>query len=180
MARLSLCKAGEKLAHMRVRTATPNDAETVGAVLAESYPRLMREAYPDDLLERALPMITRANPELLRSGRYHIAESEAGEAMACGGWSDRPPGGGPDGHAHVRHFATHPDWTGKGAGRAIYETCEAEAAAAGFGGFVCFSSLNGAGFYAALGFRRVREIRVPMGGGIRFPSVLMVRDICRK
>ena len=146
-------------------------------MLDASYSRLMRGAYPDDLLERALPRITRANPELLRSGRYHLAESDEGEAMACGGWSDRPPGAGPDGHAHIRHFATHPDWTGKGAGRAIYERCEAEAAAAGFGGFVCFSSLNGEGFYAALGFRRVREIRVPMGPDLRFPSVLMVRGI---
>ena len=162
---------------MRVRTATSVDADAIGAVLEASYSQLMRGAYPDSLLERALPRIIRANPELVGSGRYHIAESDTGEAMACGGWSDRPPGAGPDGHAHIRHFATHPDWTGKGAGRAIYERCESEAAAAGFGGFVCFSSLNGEGFYAALGFRRVREIRVPMGPGLRFPSVLMVRGI---
>ena len=162
---------------MRVRAATLDDAAAVGAVLNPSYARLMRGAYPDDMLELALPRITRANPELLESGRYYLAESDEGDAMACGGWSDHAPGAGPDGHAHIRHFATHPDWTGRGAGRAIYEKCAAEAAAAGFGGFVCFASLNGEGFYAALGFRRVKEIRVPMGPGLRFPSVLMVRRI---
>ena len=162
---------------MRLRTASLDDAAAIGAVLTASYSLLMRGAYPDDLLESALPRITRANPDLLRSGRYHLAESEDGAAMGCGGWSDRPPGSGPDGHAHIRHFATHPDWTGQGVGRAIYRRCEEEAAAAGFGGFICFSSLNGEPFYAALGFRRVREIRVPMGPGLRFPSVLMVKGI---
>ena len=162
---------------MRVRTASLDDAAAIGAVLTASYSLLMRGAYPDDLLERALPRITRANPDLLRSGRYHLAESDDGAAMGCGGWSDRPPGSGPDGHAHIRHFATHPDWTGKGVGRAIYGRCEEQAAAAGYGGFVCFASLNGEAFYAALGFRRVREIRVPMGPGLRFPSVLMVKGI---
>ena len=164
---------------MRVRTAFPDDPRAVAALLQASYGRLMRPAYPEALLERALPRITRPNPALLGSGRYHIAEEADGRAIGCGGWSDRPPGGRPsgDGAAHIRHFATHPDWTGKGAGRAIYERCEAEAAAAGFRRFICFASRNGEGFYAALGFERVREIEVPMGPDLLFPSVLMVRGI---
>jgi len=197
---------------MQVRPATPADATTVTGILAASYPALMRGAYPDSLLERALPLITRANPALLESGTYHLALAEDGEAVACGGWSHRPPerdsreageyaarflnraacsksllphrlSGKPvptfphDALAHIRHFATHPDWTGRGAGRAIFERCEAEARAAGFTRFTCYSSRNGEPFYAALGFRRVREIEVPMGPELRFPSVLMVREI---
>jgi GNAT superfamily N-acetyltransferase len=164
---------------MKVRPATPADAAAVSAILAASYPALMRDAYPDELLVRALPLITRANPALLESGSYHLALLEDGEAVACGGWSHRPPerDSREPGLAHIRHFATHPDWTGRGAGRAIYERCAAEARAAGFTRFTCYSSRNGEPFYAALGFRRLREILVPMGPGLRFPSVLMVREI---
>lgn len=164
---------------MLVRTATPDDMATVSAILAASYPSLMRGAYPDDLLARALPRITSANPALLASGTYYLAEAEDGSAAGCGGWSHRPPEEDrrEQGVAHIRHFATHQDWAGKGVGRAIFHRCEAEARAAGFTRFTCYSSLNGEGFYAALGFLRVREISVPMGPDLRFPSILMVREI---
>lgn len=152
---------------------------TVSAILAASYPSLMRGAYPDDLLARALPRITSANSTLLESGTYYLAEAEDGAAAGCGGWSYRPPEADSreEGIAHIRHFATHADWTGKGVGRAIFDRCEADAAAAGFTRFTCYSSLNGEGFYAALGFRRVREIAVPLSRNLLFPSILMVRDI---
>jgi N-acetylglutamate synthase-like GNAT family acetyltransferase len=164
---------------MQVRKATPADAGTVSSILAASYPELMRGAYPDALLALALPLITRANPALLDSGTYHLALAESGEAIACGGWSHRPPERDEReaGLAHIRHFATHPDWTGRGAGRAIFKRCEDEARAAGFTRFTCYSSRNGEPFYAALGFSRIREIEVPMGPRLRFPSILMVREI---
>jgi N-acetylglutamate synthase-like GNAT family acetyltransferase len=164
---------------MKVRTATIEDAKTISAILAASYPSLMRGAYADDLLARALPRITSANPALLASGNYYLAEAEDGSAAGCGGWSHRPPEADrrEEGVAHIRHFATHEDWTGKGAGRAIFDRCESDARAAGFTRFTCYSSLNGESFYAALGFRRVREIAVPLGPDLRFPSVLMTRSI---
>ena len=164
---------------MQVMPATPADAGTVTRILAASYPSLMRGAYPDALLDRALPLITRANPALLESGTYYLALAESGESIACGGWSHRPPERDESeaGLAHIRHFATHPDWTGRGAGRAIYRSCEDQARAAGFTRFLCYSSRNGEPFYAALGFRRLREIAVPMGPGLRFPSILMMREI---
>jgi GNAT superfamily N-acetyltransferase len=164
---------------MRVRTARMEDAEIVSAILAASYPALMRGAYSDDLLERALPRIISANPALLASGTYYLAEAEGGTAAGCGGWSHRPPEEDKREHgvAHVRHFATHRDWTGKGVGRAIFDRCETDARAAGFTRFTCYSSLNGESFYAALGFRREREIAVPLAPDLWFPSVLMVREI---
>jgi N-acetylglutamate synthase-like GNAT family acetyltransferase len=179
LACLCLCDGSEKLPLMQVRTATIEDENRISAILAASYPSLMREAYPDDLLDRALPRITTANPALLASGTYYLAEAEDGTAAGCGGWSYRPPEQDrrEEGVAHIRHFATHRDWTGRGVGRAIFDRCEADARAAGFTRFTCYSSLNGEPFYAALGFRRVREINVPLAPDLRFPSVLMVRGI---
>ncbi len=170
---------GANLACMLVRTATLDDMAMVSAILAASYPSLMRGAYPEDLLARALPRITSANPALLASGTYYLAEAADGTAAGCGGWSYRPPEEDrrEQGVAHIRHFATRDGWTGKGVGRAIFHRCEADARAAGFSQFTCYSSLNGECFYAALGFRRIREIAVPLRRDLSFPSILMVRGI---
>lgn len=164
---------------MRLRVATLEDAAAVGAVLSASYSTLMAAAYSPDMLAGALGPMSRANPELLGSGRYYLVEGENGECLGCGGWSDRPPDGPePDPRrAHIRHFATHPDWTGRGVGRLIYERCEEDARAAGFAVFEAYSSLNGEPFYAALGFRRLELIETPMPGGVAFPAVRMERTI---
>ncbi|HYD36472.1 MAG TPA: GNAT family N-acetyltransferase [Allosphingosinicella sp.] len=164
---------------MFLRVATPEDSDAVAAVLRPSYGELMAPAYPPDLLARALPLITRPNQRLLASGRYYLVEAATGEPAGCGGWSRDPPDrleADPE-RAHIRHFATHPAWLRRGAGRLIYERCEADARAAGFTVFECYASLNGEGFYAALGFRRLGRIETPMPGGIRFPAIRMERPI---
>jgi GNAT superfamily N-acetyltransferase len=162
---------------LRLRVTTPADAEAITAILRPSYVELMAEAYPPGLLARTLPLITRANPNLLASGRYYLVESETGEPAGCGGWSAHPPGAPePDPRrAHIRHFATHPAWIRRGIGRRLYERCEADARTAGFTRLECWASLNGEGFYAALGFRRLERIETPMPGGVRFPAIRMER-----
>jgi GNAT superfamily N-acetyltransferase len=164
---------------MRLRVATPDDHDAVATVLRGSFPVLWARVYPPELLASALPFTTRPHPRLLASGRYYLVESEAGGPAGCGGWSEHPPGGEePDPRrAHIRHFATHPDFIRRGVGRLLYQRCEADARAAGFKALECYASLNGEAFYAALGFRRLEAIDVPMPGGIGFPSVRMERAI---
>jgi GNAT superfamily N-acetyltransferase len=164
---------------MRLRVATLEDSDAVASVLAPSYGRLMALAYPPDLLARTLPAITRANPELLASGRYYLVEAETGEPAGCGGWSANSPGGkdGDPERAHIRHFATHPAWTRRGVGRLLYERCADDARAAGFTLFEAWASLNGESFYASLGFRRLERIETSMPGGLRFPAIRMIRAI---
>jgi GNAT superfamily N-acetyltransferase len=161
-----------------IRVATPVDAAAVAHVLVNSYPTLMAAAYDPALLARALPLITRAHPRLLAGGSYYLAEAD-GHAAGCGGWSWERPGETEveTGLAHIRHFATHGDWTGRGVGRALYERCEQDARAAGANRFECYASLNGEAFYAALGFARIGAIEVAMGPGLDFPSILMQRPI---
>ncbi|MEA3032323.1 MAG: hypothetical protein QOH86_339 [Sphingomonadales bacterium] len=164
---------------LRLRVATPADSEAVAAILLPSYSLLMAEAYPAALMARTLPSITRANPELLASGRYYLVEAETGEPAGCGGWSAHPPGSSePDPRrAHIRHFATHPDWIRRGVGRMLYARCEADARAAGFTRFECWASLDGEVFYAALGFLRLERIETAMPGGVRLPAVRMERAL---
>jgi N-acetylglutamate synthase-like GNAT family acetyltransferase len=170
---------GCDLSAMRLRVTTLEDADAVASVLGPSYTRLMAAAYEPGLLARTLPAITRANPALLSSGRYYLVEAETGEPAGCGGWSPDPPGRRDEDpeRAHIRHFATHPDWIRHGVGRLLYERCSADAGAAGFTRFEAWASLNGESFYAELGFSRLEPIEVPMPGNVLFPAIRMERSI---
>jgi len=162
-----------------VRVATPADDAAVNELLAASYPALMRGSYDAVLLAAALPLMTQANPTLLSSGTYYLAETADGAVAGCGGWTRERPGSGEvvSSLAHIRHFATHPDWVGRGVGRAIYTECAAAARRAGVRRFECYASINAEGFYMALGFKSVRGMSVPMGPRLEFPSILMMRSI---
>ena len=77
-----------------IRIAGPADSDAVSALLAASYSRLLAARYDRDLLGRALPFMTSANPILLASGTYYVAEREPGHLVGCGGWTTARPGSG--------------------------------------------------------------------------------------
>ena len=157
------------------RVATLSDAAGVNALLQASYPILMESAYDDVLLAPALKLMTRANPALLTSGTFYIAESRDGLVVGCGGWTlERPGSDSVEAMlGHIRHFGTHPDWTNRGIGRAIYRLCEADARSAGITSFECDASLNAEKFYSALGFESIRRRDVELSAGVVLPGVLM-------
>lgn len=158
-----------------VAVASSADAAAVTSLLAASYGALMPSCYEAAVLERALPLMIEANPLLLASGTYYKAVTREGQVIGSGGWTKERPGTGDvvPGTAHIRHFATHPEWLGQGVGRSIYAECRKAAGAAGIRRFECYASLNAEGFYAALGFRRVRHLDIAMGPDVSLPSVLM-------
>ncbi|MDH3737912.1 MAG: GNAT family N-acetyltransferase [Alphaproteobacteria bacterium] len=162
-----------------VRIATPTDDARVSDLLKASYTELMPTAYDAATLALVLPAMTRANPALLATGTYFVAETVNGHIVGCGGWTKERPGSGDValGLGHIRHFATHPNWLGRAIGRTIYDSSEAQAHSAGIRQFECYASLNAEGFYAALGFTPVRRVEVQMGEDMTFPSILMVRSI---
>ena len=128
----------------------------------------------------ALPLITRANPDLLGSGTYYVACSE--RRLDHGrGWAGRrhsPTGRNETAtNGNIRHFGTDPDQARRGIGRALMARCLEEAAATGLKELNCYSTLNGERFYAACGFRTVEPFDVKLPGGVIFPSVRMVRPL---
>jgi GNAT superfamily N-acetyltransferase len=159
-----------------IRVAGPDDADAVTEVLTASYPVLMDGAYDMATLAAALPHMVRANPTLLASGTYYLAETADGTAVGCGGWTHERPGTGEreDGLAHIRHFATRPDRTGQGIGRALFEICVGAATGEGVHRFEVYASLNAEGFYRALGFETIEPLDIPMGNGAVFPSLRMI------
>lgn len=163
----------------RLRTATAADEPGVTTLLDRSYSALMAGAYEPALLERALPLIAKANPALLECGTWFVAESSGNRIVGCGGWTPHRPDSTEiePTLGHVRHFATDPDWTGNGIGRAIHARSREQALAAGIQRFACYASLNAVPFYAALDFRPVRRVEVPIADNIVFPAMLMELDL---
>jgi len=166
------------MAHEILRVARPEDHAAVSDLLSRSYSILMAPAYPADLLALALPVITKANPALLASGRYAVVETGDGMLVGCGGWSRERPGSGEitPGLAHIRHFAIDPARLRCGLGRRLYDWCEHAARGEDMKAFECHSSLNAEPFYRALGFARVGTLNIDFGP-CALPAILMTRRI---
>jgi GNAT superfamily N-acetyltransferase len=161
-----------------IRVARPDDSEAVSALLLASYSTVLARHYDRDLLAAALPFVSKANPRLLASGRFFVAQSTAGALIGCGGWSMERPGTVEivPNEGHVRHFATHPDWLGQGVGAALMARCLTDARQH-IGTVHCFSTLNAEPFYRACGFETVGPIDIAMGPTVKFPSILLKREL---
>lgn len=158
-----------------IRKSNLGDLTAVTELLQASYPTLMKSAYDPATLDPALKLMTCANPRLLSSGTYYVAESEHGTAVGCGGWTREYPGGETPavGVGHIRHFGTHPDWTRRGIASAIFRRCEEDARASGIREFECYSSLNAERFYLALGFERIAVLDIQMNSNVSLTSCHM-------
>ena len=160
---------------MQVRIATLADEDAVNALLAASYPTLMAPDYKPAVLAAALPRMVRANPVLLGSGTFYLADEPGGAVIGCGGWTFAAPGSQAEaaGLAHVRHFATHPDFARQRIGSAIYTRCVQAAKAAGLDRFQAYASLTAVPFYTSLGLRMIRVFELQMGPEVTLPTALM-------
>lgn len=161
-----------------VRPATPLDIAAVDAMLARSYGPLLRADYPPSALVVALPRMARAQPQLLASGHYFLAEEE-GAILGAGGWSWAAPG---DGRrvprlGHVRHVATDSRAVRRGVGRAVMEAVLDDARESGMERLSCLSTLTAVPFYRAMGFTEVWPVTLSFGAPIAFPAVEMTRDL---
>ena len=158
-----------------LRLAKPADAAAVSSLLEASYRTLFAPDYAPDVLARALPLMTRANEKLLASGTFFVVEGPGSQIVGCGGWSKELPGTGAisPGLAHIRHFATHPDWLRKGVGRHIFERCLHDAKAEGIERFLCFSSLSATDFYRAMGFQELQNLDLRLTSDVTIPAVIM-------
>lgn len=160
---------------LQIRPARPSDLTALDALFARSYGRLLAADYPPSVLVTAVPLLARAQPALLASGRYYVAVEAGGALLGAGGWSMAAPGGGAAaaGLGHVRHVVTDATRTRQGIGRAIMTRTLAEAAAAGISRLDCLATRTAVPFYAALGFVALGPVEVPLAAGIVFPAVRM-------
>ncbi|MEX0369026.1 MAG: GNAT family N-acetyltransferase [Tateyamaria sp.] len=158
---------------MHIRPTTKADLAAVDALLARTYPKLLKADYPPSVLVTALPVISRAQPALLVCGTYYVAE-EDGAILGAGGWT---PDKAEEGLGHIRHVVTDDRALRRGVGRAIMERSFAVARGAGITRMECWATRTAVPFYTAVGFREIGPIDVALAGGISFPSVRMMRDL---
>lgn len=163
---------------LTTRAALDGDRPVLEKLIGDCYSTVYPGWYDDDVLGDALPAMLRIDPALLKSGHYFVA-SFGGAVAGCGGWSTKAPGNGSSGDktGHIRHFATHPDFMGKGIGGAILDRCINEASHTGMAKLRCFSSLPAEGFYARHGFAKLDSVNVMLSDGAYFPAVLMEREL---
>ena len=158
---------------MLIRSSTLADLAAVDAVLARTYPKLLKADYPPSVLVSALPLIARAQPDLLVCGTYYVA-MEGDVLLGAGGWT--PDRKLPD-LGHIRHVVTDDRALRRGVGRAVLRRCFDDARAAGILRLECWATRTAEAFYQALGFVTLGPIDVPLGPGILFPSIRMQRDL---
>ncbi len=167
----------QDITDLTVRTARREDLAALDALFARSYPVLLKADYPASVLVTAVPLISRAQPRLLATGTYYVAELD-GRIAGAGGWTKARPGGrARRGVAHIRHFATDAALTRRGVGRALMLRVFEAARRAGIGRLHCMSTRSAVPFYAAMGFETLGERSVPLAPGIDFPAVAMTRRL---
>lgn len=162
-----------------IRSTNAGDLPVVDALLAASYPTLLKADYAPSVLVTCLPLITRARPELLQCGTFYMALDEEGDALAAGGWTHGAPQGGvgPRDVGHIRHVVTHPKVVRRGLARAILERSFRAARTSGVRWMMCQSTLTAEPFYTSMGFQRRGEIEIMLRPGIGFPAVEMIRAL---
>lgn len=165
---------------LTIRTTRSDDLKEIDGLLRRSYPALLKEHYPPSLMVMAVPLIARANPGLIASGRYFAVREGSGRIVGAGGWSSmeprrRQPGAPTTGH--IRHVVTDHTCVRRGVGRALMEHIFEDARAEGVMRLDCLSTLMAVPFYAACGFEEAGPVSVDLGPGIEFPVVLMRRAL---
>jgi GNAT superfamily N-acetyltransferase len=162
-----------------LRVAGPADGPAVSSLLEASYTKLLALGYDPDLLVKVLPLVTKANSQLLVSRNFYVAQDQLDQFIGCGGWSKEEPGSGEirQGVAHIRHFATHPDWIRQGVGQALLSRCLEDAKAAAVRILECHSSFIAVDFYRASGFVMIRPIEMQLPSNLSIPGVLMRREL---
>ena len=163
---------------LTTRVATQADLAEIDALLARSYPVLLKDHYAPSVLVTAIPHISKAQPRLLTSGTYFVVLDDAGSIVGAGGWTKGAPGNGHAGPAttgHIRHVVTDHRCLRRGIGRALMDRVFDTSRAAGITRLDCLSTLMAVPFYASNGFRELEPVSVSLAPGIDFPAVRMER-----
>jgi N-acetylglutamate synthase-like GNAT family acetyltransferase len=173
-----------------LRKATLDDRPALEELIADSARGLSRPDYTDAQVEAALGGAFGVDSELIRDETYFVAEVD-GRIVGCGGWSrhatlfgsDAQPGRRSElldparDSARIRAFFVHPDWARRGIGRAILESCEAEARANGFRSTELLATLPGERFYRALGYTGDERAEYPLPDGVTIDFIPMRKSL---
>jgi GNAT superfamily N-acetyltransferase len=170
------------------RLATPEDAPQLAELMRNSVLELFPSCYDARQTASAAVHIAHLDTRLIEDGTYFVHEA-AGEVVACGGWSRRHklyagPGPAVDDDrlidpatepARVRAMFVRADWTRRGLGRAILESCRLAALAEGFSALTLMATLPGVPLYRSFGFTETARLTLRLPDGVELAGVAMDR-----
>jgi GNAT superfamily N-acetyltransferase len=174
----------------RLRLASAADIPALEGLIARSARGLSAPYYSSEQVESKLRHVFGVDSQLIEDGTYFVVE-EAGELIACGGWSRRGTlfGGdqmkqGPDPlldpatePARIRAFFVDPAFARRGLGTDILAACTAAAAGAGFRRLELVATGAGEQLYHAHGFAIAERFEVTLPDGIRVPVARMTKSL---
>jgi ketosteroid isomerase-like protein/GNAT superfamily N-acetyltransferase len=172
------------------RLAVEADADEISELMRASVLELFPRFYDERQTASAAVHIAHLDMQLIEDRTYFVHEA-GGEIVASGGWSRRSKlytgsGAADDDErlldpetepARVRAMFVRHDWTRRGLGRAILESCERAAREEGFKNLVLGATLPGEPFYRAFGFRELERFTLTMPDGVSLEAVAMERPI---
>jgi GNAT superfamily N-acetyltransferase len=172
------------------RLAVIADADAISALMRASVLGLFPAFYDERQTASAAVHIAHLDRQLIEDGTYFV-HTDGDEIVACGGWSRRGKlytGSGPGDAddrlldpatepARVRAMFVRGDWTRRGLGRAILDSCERAARREGFKTLALGATLPGEPLYRAFGFREVERFTVTMPDGVSVEAIAMRRPI---
>jgi GNAT superfamily N-acetyltransferase len=172
------------------RLASVSDAPAIQKLMRDSILALFPAFYDEHQTAGAAVHIGHLDLQLIEDGTYFVHEAD-GEIVACGGWSRRHKlytGSGDAAEdlrlldpsteaARVRAMFVRGDWTRRGLGRAILESCRRSARAEGFSALVLMATLPGEPLYRAFGFRETGRGMVTLPDGVELAGVEMERAV---
>ena len=176
---------------IRIRQATTSDIPALQRLIDASVRALSSPYYNQEQIESSLTNVFGVDSQLIQDETYFVAET-GGQIVGGGGWSKRRTLFGGDQAkpneidelldpateaARIRAFYVHPDWSRRGIGRKIADTCEDAARAAGFKMLELIATLPGEPLYLAMGYRIVEPFPIPLPDGRSLPAFRMEKKL---
>jgi GNAT superfamily N-acetyltransferase len=172
------------------RLALAADAPGISELMRTSVLELFPRFYDQRQTASAAMHIAHLDMQLIEDGTYFVHDTGE-EIVACGGWSRRNKlytgsGSSDDDDrlldprtepARVRAMFVRSDWTRRGLGRAILDSCERAAREEGFKNLVLGATLPGEPLYRAFGFREIERFTLTMPDGVSVEGVAMTRPV---
>lgn len=178
------------LVRYELRQATPQDRETLEALIARSARQLGAQDYTAEQIEGALQGAFGVDTQLIQDGTYFVVESK-GRIVGCGGWSRRRTLFGSDSHVErsdteldphvepgkIRAFFVAPEHARKGIGTAILKRCEDDARSFGFSRLELMATLPGVRLYAKHGYVAGSPLQYELAPGLNIEFVPMSKTL---
>jgi GNAT superfamily N-acetyltransferase len=170
-----------------LRLASRADEPALRELIARSIRGLGSADYTPAQIDAALRGAFGVDTSLIDDGTYYVAQTAAGQIVACGGWSRRRTLFGSDARAgrdesrldprtdaaKIRAFFVDPAHARRGLGRALLDASEAAARRGGFTAFELMATLPGARLYEQCGYLAGAPTSYPLPDGLSIRFVPM-------